>query len=104
MARQVIKQFWERCILDTMAVRTRCGVRPSLYYTEGGELVLRVYGSASERDRQLCSRVALCIDELAPLYGYERTEPCDGDGWYVWSGTGSTGAFTYDDGGHEVWS
>lgn len=78
-----IRAFWERCISETMFLRGHCHVRPSLYYTESGSLVLDTRQSAPE-DREAVHAVVVICDLVADDCGFDMVCSREHRDLYVW--------------------
>lgn len=78
-----IKEFWERCIAETMFLRGHCRQQPYLYYTESGSLVLDAR-PVSPADRDVIDAIFVTCDIVAGLFGFYEDVSSPDDGLHVW--------------------
>lgn len=78
-----IRAFWERCIGETMFLRNHCIIRPLLYYTESGTLVLDAL-TVNPADTTVINAIAVICDLIAGECGYRQNCATGSGAIYVW--------------------
>ncbi|MGD7651322.1 hypothetical protein [Ralstonia pseudosolanacearum] len=78
-----IREFWERCIMQTMFVRARFREKHPLYYTETGTLVFDARGISPDEKMFVVYTFAIC-DLIAQEFGFDHVNPVTVDGIITW--------------------
>lgn len=77
------RKFWEHCIFGTMFFRSRCRMKPSLYYTDAGSMVLDAR-NMSPSNPELLNAISFTCDQIAADYGFSEDLSVEVDGLFVW--------------------
>lgn len=83
-----VRKVWEHCIFGTMFFRGRCRVRPSLYYTDAGSMVLDARMMQPPYP-ELINAISFTCDLIAADYGFTQDLSVAVDNLFVWKKGGA---------------